>query len=72
MASEKVKMTLEMSSELNEAIEHMAEELSSSKSEVVRKALALMEIAFEAKGKDQSLALVRKKDDKLVTLIVGI
>jgi predicted transcriptional regulator len=70
--ADKVKMTLEMSPELNQVIEQMAKASSSTKVEVVRKALALMEVAFEAKAKDQVLALVGKKDDKLVTRIVGL
>jgi len=72
MAVDKVKMTLEISPELNRAIEQMANAASTTKSEIVRKALALMEVAFEAKAANNVLALVRKKDDKLVTRIVGI
>lgn len=70
--AEKFKMTLEMSPELNSMIEQIAKASSSTKSDVVRKALALMEVAFEAKEKDQVLALVQKKDNKLVSRIVGL
>lgn len=68
----KVKMTLEMSEELNEVLEELAKELSTTKSEVVRKALALMEVATAAKKKDQMLGVVSKKDDRLVSRIIGL
>lgn len=69
---DKVKMTLEMSAELNQVLEQLAESLGTTKSDVVRKALVLMEVASAAKSKGQTLGVVTKDEGKLVTQIVGL
>jgi predicted transcriptional regulator len=70
--NEKVKLSLEVSRDVNELLERMAEASSNgSKSDLLRKAIALMEVAVEAKRKGQSLAMV-DKEDKLVTKIIGV
>lgn len=69
--SEKVRLSFEVSPKLNDTLEQLAERSDTTKSEILRKAIALMELAVEAKQKGQSLALT-DEDKKIVTMIVGI
>lgn len=69
---QRVKMTVEMSADLNRTLDQLVATLGTTKSDIVRKALALLEVAAEAKQKDQILGLVNKSDGKLVTRIVGL
>jgi predicted transcriptional regulator len=59
------------SPELNETLEELAERSHSSKSDVLRKAIALFDIAAQAKQKDQRVGIL-DRDDKVVKEIVGI
>src|SRR5271154_5258637 len=47
--AEKIRMNLQVSSELNEVLERIADDTGSNRSEVIRQALALMKVAHEAK-----------------------
>jgi predicted transcriptional regulator len=66
-----VRLSLIVSPELNETLEALAQSLHSSKSEILRKAIALYDVAAEAKQKDQRIGIL-DKDRKVVTEIVGI
>lgn len=55
ITSKKVRLSLEVSSELNELLERLARETGSTKSEVLRKAIALIDVAVEAKEQGQRL-----------------
>lgn len=69
---EKVRLSLEVSTELNQTLEKLAEKTESgSKTEVLRKAIALMEVAMGAKDRGESVGLLDKQD-KVLTKIVGI
>jgi predicted transcriptional regulator len=66
-----VRLSLIVSPELNETLEGLAESLHSSKSEVLRKAIALFVVAAEAKKKNQRLGIL-DSDRQVLTEIVGI
>ena len=50
MAAERsVKLSVEVSADLNEILEQLAKDAHESKSDILRKGIALMKIALEAK-----------------------
>lgn len=67
----KSRMTLELTEGLNEKLERMAGESGVSKADVIRKALALFDVAHDANQKGKKLG-VFSKDDKIEKEIVGI
>ena len=66
-----VRVSLEMSEELNQKLEEMAELTHNTKSELLRKAIALMDLAIEARRSGRKIGIA-EKDQPLVTEIVGI
>ena len=52
---ETVRLSLEVSPELNQVLENLANETHTTKSDVLRKAIALMEVAVEARDNNQKL-----------------
>jgi Arc/MetJ-type ribon-helix-helix transcriptional regulator len=71
MANEKVRMNLQVSAELNDVLDKIADDTGSNRSEVIRQALALMKVAHEAKQKGKRLGIV-SDPSKLETEIVGL
>jgi metal-responsive CopG/Arc/MetJ family transcriptional regulator len=69
--SEKVRMNLQVSSELNDLLEEIAGSTGSNRSEVIRQALALMKAAHDAKQKGKHIGIVTDAT-KLDTEIVGL
>lgn len=67
----RTRLTFDVSSELNEMLERLAAQTSATKSEVLRKAIALMDVAVDAKTKGQKIVLADDKD-QVVTKIVGL
>ncbi len=67
----KIRLSLDITPEANELIEKMAEDLGTSKAEVMRKAIAVMKVAVDAK-KDHKHLGVSTKRESLETEIVGI
>jgi predicted transcriptional regulator len=67
----KVRLSLDISPELNELLADLAYKMGGSKSDVLRKAIALMEIAVEAKRQGKKFGIA-EKDQPLATEIVGI
>ena len=67
----KVRLTLDVTDELNDRLNALAEEAGGSKSELLRKAIALVEVAVDAKRAGRHVAVV-DKHDKVVTTIVGL
>jgi predicted transcriptional regulator len=65
-----VKLSLEVSDDLNQTLERLAESTHASKSDVLRRAISLMEVAVDAKKQGQSLGVVQ--GDVVKTRIVGI
>lgn len=70
-SEKKVRMNLQVSAEMNEALEQIADEAGSNRSEVIRQALALIKIAHEAKANGKRIGLV-SDPGKLDTEIVGL
>jgi predicted transcriptional regulator len=70
-ANEEVRLSLVVSPELNERLEEMAKSAYTTKSEILRKAIALFDVVAEAKSKKQRLGIL-DSDRKLITEIVGI
>ena len=66
-----VKLSLELSEEVNAKLEQMADKAHTSKSEILRRSLGLYDIAAEAKGDGNKLGILTK-DREVVTEIVGI
>lgn len=71
MVANRIRLSLEVSPELNETLEGLAARIHGTKSEVLRRAIALMEVAIEAARSGQKLAIA-DKDDRVVTKIIGI
>ena len=71
MSSEKVRLSLDVSPELNQVLEELATKIHGTKSDVLRKAIALMDVAVQAKEKHQKLGIM-DENQQLVTEIVGL
>jgi predicted transcriptional regulator len=67
----KVRLTVDVSPELNETLDQLADNAHLTKSEILRRAIALMKVAAQAHEKGQKLALI-DKDQQALTEIVGI
>jgi predicted transcriptional regulator len=68
---EKVRLSLDISPELNALLEQLAATTGGTKSDVLRKAIALMEVAVDAKRRGLKLGLA-DKDTTLTTEIIGL
>jgi predicted transcriptional regulator len=68
---EKVRLSLDISPELNTLLEQLAATTGGTKSDVLRKAIALMEVAVDAKRRGLKLGLA-DKDQQLTTEIIGL
>jgi predicted transcriptional regulator len=68
---EKVRLSLDISPELNTLLEELAAATSGTKSDVLRKAIGLMEVAVDGKRRGLKLGLA-DKGQLLTTEIVGI
>ena len=66
-----VRLSLELSPELNSTLEELAEQTHGTKSDVLRKAIALMEIAVRAKSEGRRFGIA-KPEQELATEVVGI
>jgi metal-responsive CopG/Arc/MetJ family transcriptional regulator len=69
--TEKVRLNLQISQELNRTLEEIAEDTGTNRSDVIRQALALMKVAHTAKKDGRHLGIV-KDARKLDTEIVGL
>jgi len=71
MSQEKVHLSLHVSPELNQVLETLATDTHTTKSDVLRKAIALMEAAVSAKQHNLKVGILNEDDD-LVREIVGL
>ena len=67
----KVRLSFEITPELNEELQEMANEVGSTKTEVFKRAIALMRVAVDAKRQGKRIG-VAERDQPLATEIVGI
>ena len=71
MSKKQIRLSLDVSPELNNMIDEMAEKTNSSKSDVLRKSIVLLKIAVQENEKGNNLAIV-DKDQKILKEIVGL
>jgi len=71
MSTEKVRLSLDLSQELNDTLDRLAAEGGTTKSELLRKAIALVDVATQAKRNHQKLAIVDEQQH-VVSQIVGL
>lgn len=71
MADKNVRLSLEMSAEINATLDRLAEQLGTTKAEVMRKGIALMDVAADAKRKGKAFG-VADSPDALSLQIVGL
>jgi hypothetical protein len=70
--NEKIRLSLQVSQELNQTLEEIAESTGTNRTDVIRQALALMKVAHSAKKDGRHLGIVtdaRKLDTEIVGLI---
>lgn len=68
----KVRLTIEVTPQLNRVIEHIADATGSTKSEAVRKAIVLMDVAVEAKEHGDRLFVAKSVPPGTSREIVGL
>lgn len=68
---ERVRLSLDLSPELNRLLEDLAVAIDGTKSDVLRKGIVLMELAVKAKRQGRKLGIA-ESDQPLVTEIVGL
>jgi predicted transcriptional regulator len=67
----KVRFNLDLSPETDSLLEDLAEQMGGTKSEVLRKAIALMKIAVEARCEGRKFGIA-EADQPLAIEIIGI
>lgn len=67
----KVRLTLDLSQELDELLQRLADSTGGTKSDVMRKSITLMELAVEAKRAGRRFG-VAHEGQNLATEIVGL
>ena len=70
-SNEKVRVSLDISPQLYEKLQSLAQELHSTKSDVLRKSLVLLDVAVEARKNGKKLGLA-DSNNQLTTEIIGI
>ena len=70
-APNRVRLTIELSTSLNQTLEAMADESGVSKADIIRKALALIEAATTATKEGNQIGIINR-DGQVVTRIVGL
>ena len=70
-AHESIRLSLSVSPELNARLDVLAQSSHTSKSEILRKAIALFDVAAQAKAQNNRLGVL-DQDKRLVSEIIGI
>lgn len=71
IAKGNVRLNLDITPELNELLDRLAVAIGGTKSDVLRKGIALLEIAVEAKRQGKKFGIA-EKDQPLATEIIGL
>lgn len=71
MSNKSIRLSLDVSSELNNALEEVANKTHSSKSDVLRKSIVLLEMAVKEREKGNHLG-VFNSNNEIVKEIVGL
>lgn len=69
--SDKIRISLDISPALNEKLRAMARDMNGTKSDVLRRSLALMEVALQA-AKDGKKVGIADRSEQLNTEIIGL
>ena len=70
-AGEKVRLSLDVSPQLNDVLEDLARRTGRSKSDVLRQAIALIQVASNARSEGKRIGIA-EEGDQLSTEIVGL
>jgi predicted transcriptional regulator len=70
-SSKAIRLSLEVSPQMNDKLEELADKMGGTKSDVLRKAVALIEVAVRAKEEGKKFG-VAGPDQTLATEIVGL
>ncbi len=70
-AKETVRLSVSLSPELNDRLEQLAASSHTTKTEILRKAIALYDVVAEAKTEKKRFGIL-DQDKRLLTEIVGI
>jgi hypothetical protein len=70
-SSSKVKLSLHISPRMNELIEQLADESGSTKSDLLRKAISLLQVASTAKRDGHGIGVI-DRERRVLTEIVGL
>ena len=70
-SNEKVRISFDVSPELYDRLQTMARDVNGTKSDVLRKSLALMEVVLQA-TKDGKKVGIADRSDQLTTEIIGL
>jgi uncharacterized lipoprotein len=57
MSNEKIRLSLDVSPELNTLLEELAKDIDGNKSDVLRKAITLMDVAVQANKNNRKLLI---------------
>ena len=69
-SSDKVRVSIDVSPELFAKLQAMAHEMRGTKSDVLRKSLALMDVAMDARKRGKKIGIA-DSSDQLTTEIIG-
>jgi len=72
MVNQKVKLSVEVSKELDTILEQLAQDVHGTKSDVLRKGIALLQVAVDAKKHGQKFGDADSTGKQLEREIVGI
>lgn len=70
MSKKPIRLSLDVSEELNSVLDDMAEKTHSSKSEVLRKSIALMKVAVDETEKGNHVGII--KNQQVIKEIVNL
>ena len=69
----KVRLNLDVSPEIAEFLDTLAQENATTKTDVMRRAIALLKVAHDEKKRHRSMGFVSEaRDDVLETKVVGV
>ena len=71
MAADSIRLSLDLSPQANSMLETLADDLQTTKSGVLRKALALVKVAEEAKRKNRKIGIF-DTEQNVFSEIVGL
>jgi hypothetical protein len=71
MSQKTIRLSVDVSPQFYKMLDKMAEESHSSKSDILKKSVVLMNVALDEGKKGHQVGII-DKDDKLITKIIGI